>query len=71
MDYSLDSTNQVLGWEGLCHHARHAVFGRMGMTDQEIVALLCVVDMSMVDVVHTFRDMLDHGSNIRGRHVGR
>ena len=41
VDYSLDSTGKVLGWEGLCHHVRHEVFGRMGLTDQEIVALLC------------------------------
>eukprot|EP00571_Detonula_confervacea_P013729 CAMPEP_0172297928 /NCGR_PEP_ID=MMETSP1058-20130122/785_1 /TAXON_ID=83371 /ORGANISM="Detonula confervacea, Strain CCMP 353" /LENGTH=395 /DNA_ID=CAMNT_0013007149 /DNA_START=67 /DNA_END=1254 /DNA_ORIENTATION=+ len=34
-------TGTVKGWEGLCTHVRNEVFYRMGMNDQEIVALLC------------------------------
>lgn len=38
---SLDDSNRVVGWEGLCSHVRNEVFYRMGFCDQEIVALLC------------------------------
>lgn len=38
---SLDATGKVFGWQGLCTHVRDEVFYRMGLNDQEIVALLC------------------------------
>ena len=38
---SLDGEGRVAGWEGLCRHVRDEVFGRMGLDDAEIVALLC------------------------------
>merc|ERR1712194_685699 len=38
---ALDETGKVEGWEGLCTHVRNEVFYRMGLNDQEIVALLC------------------------------
>jgi len=38
--FELDSEGRFKGWENLVHHIRHEVFGRMGFSDQETVALI-------------------------------
>lgn len=39
-DWQVDEEGRMVGWENLAQHVRD-VFGRMGLDDQEAVALLC------------------------------